>query len=107
MRFPAGNRGFGNDPLLGVGIVAMAFALVLTLVAVVLTMLLRNVPEQAAASETDTTTKSSVRSLVRGESSIRPWREKARPLPAPEVSKDEANLGSPGGEPKPVGNEQS
>jgi sortase A len=79
----------------------MAFALVLTLVAVVLTMLLRNVPEQAAASETDTTTKSSVRSLVRGESSIRPWREKARPLPAPEVSKDEANLGSPGGEPKP------
>jgi sortase A len=79
----------------------MAFALVLTLVAVVLTMLLRGVPEQAAASEREPTAKSSAGALIRGESPAKPWREQARHVSVPEVSEDEANLGSLGGEQKP------
>ena len=79
----------------------MAFAVMLTLVAVVLTMLLRNAPERAVASETKTTTKSSLGELIRGESPGIPWREKARHLPAPEASKDEANPVLSGGAPKP------
>jgi hypothetical protein len=51
MRFPLGSRGFGNDPLLIAGVILMALALVLALVAVVLTVLLRDAPERAAASE--------------------------------------------------------
>jgi hypothetical protein len=51
MRFPLGGRGFGNDPLLGAGVILMALALVLALVAVVLTVLLRDAPERAVASE--------------------------------------------------------
>src|SRR5215211_9543360 len=79
----------------------MAFALVLTLVAVVLTIVFRNIPEQAVASESKIATKSSVGSLIRGESPIEPWREKARSLPTPEVSKDESNPVPSGGEPEP------
>src|SRR5215210_7973515 len=82
--------------------IMMAFALVLTLITVVLTMLLRNVPERAVASEKDTTTKSSVGSLIRGENPIEPWVEKARSLPPPEVSKDESNPVPSRGEPKPT-----
>jgi sortase A len=85
-----------------VGIIMMAFALVLTLIAVALAMLLRDVPEQAAASETKSKTKSSLGSLIRGESPIEPWVEKARSLPTPEVSKDEANPDPSRGEPKPT-----
>jgi sortase A len=91
LTFPADNGGSGNDLLLRIGIIAMAFALVLTLVAVVLTMLLRGVPEQAVASEMKTTVKSSALPLIRGESSVKPWREKARHVSA---SNDESNLGS-------------
>src|SRR5829696_8974987 len=79
----------------------MAFALVVALVAVVLTVLLRNVPEQAAASEKATTTKPSSGPLTRGEGSVEPWREKARPLPAAEVSKDATNPSRSKGEPAP------
>ena len=79
----------------------MALALVLALVAVALTVLLRNAPERAVASVRATAAKSSAGSPIRGESPVEPWREKARPLPAPEVSKGEANLGSSGSEPKP------
>src|SRR5215208_6426354 len=81
--------------------IMMAIALVLSLVAVALTLVLRDAPEQAVASETKTTTKTLVGSLIRGESPIEPWREKARTLPTPEVSKDESNPVPPGGEPKP------
>ena len=69
--------------------IMMAFALVLALAAVVLTMLLRDVPERAVASVRETATKSSAGPLIRGESSVKPWREKARALPAPEVPKGE------------------
>ena len=51
MRPHTGNRGFVEDPFLRVGVILMAIALVLTLVAVVLTVLLRNAPERTVASE--------------------------------------------------------
>ena len=51
MRPHTGNRGFVEDPLLRVGVILMAIALVLALVAVVLTVLLRNAPERTLASE--------------------------------------------------------
>ena len=79
----------------------MAFALVLALVAVVMTVLLRDVPKRAAASEKARTTKTSAASLVLGESPVKPWREKARPLPTPEGSKDGSSPAPSGGEPKP------
>jgi len=82
--------------------IMMVFALVLTLMAVALTMLLRAVPEQAVASEAKTKTKSSVGALIRGESPIEPWVEKAMPLPTTEVSKDESNPVPSGGRPKPA-----
>jgi len=63
----------------------------------VLAVLLRNVPERAAASEKVATTKASAGSLIRGESSVEPWREKARLLPAPEASKNESNPAPSGG----------
>ena len=100
MKPPAGNRGFGNDPLLRVGTIAMAFALLLALVAAVLTILLRGGPERAVASETDTIAKSSAGPLVGGESPVKPWREQERHMPAPGGS--EANPGSSGGEQKPA-----
>jgi sortase A len=74
----------------------MVIALVLALVAMVLTVLLRGDPERAAASVSEAATKSSTGSLIRGESPVKPWREKAKPLPAPEVSKADANS-SPSG----------
>jgi len=101
LRFLRDNRGFGNHPLFKVGVIMMAFALVLALVAVVLTVLLRNVPEQAAAAEKAATTKPSSGPLTRGEGSVEPWREKARPLPAAEVSKDATNPSRSKGEPAP------
>ena len=79
----------------------MAFALVLALGAVVLTLLLRGAPEQAVASERAASMKSSAGPLIRGEGSVKPSREQERRVSAPEVSKDKAKLGSSGGEPKP------
>ena len=79
----------------------MAFALVLALGAVGLSLLLRGAPERAIASERAASTKSSAGPLIRGESPVKPWREQERRVSAPEVSKDKANLGSSGGEPKP------
>lgn len=78
----------------------MAFALVLALGAVVLTVLLRGVPERAAASVRETATNSPAGSLIRGESPVKPSQEKAGSLPAPEVSKDDANPAPSGSEPK-------
>ena len=101
MRFPGGNRAFGNDPLLRVGLILMAFALAFALVTAVLTALLRNVPEQAAASEKATTTKPSAGPLIRDQSSVKPWREKARPLPVPDAPKDEPSATPSEGESKP------
>jgi sortase A len=96
VRLPGGNRRYGHDPLLRVGLILMAFALVFALVTAVLTVLLRNVPERAAASQ-KVATKSSAEPLIRGESSVEPWREKARLLPAPDASKNESNPAPSGG----------
>ena len=74
----------------------MAFALVIALVTAALTVLLRNVPERAVASE-KVATKSSAGPLIRGESSVEPWQEKARPLPASEASKNESDPAPTGG----------
>src|SRR5215203_1821628 len=101
MRPPGGHRGFGDDPLLKVGVIVMTLALALALVAVVLTVLLRDVPERAVASERASTAKASSGPLTRGESPVEPWREKARPLPAAEVSKDATNPSRSKGEPAP------
>ena len=51
MRPHTGNRGFAEDPLLRVGVILMAIALVLTLVAVVLAAMLRNAPERTVAPQ--------------------------------------------------------
>jgi sortase A len=100
LRFPAGNGRFGNDPLLWAGIIMMAFALVLALGAMVLTLLLHGAPERAVASER-ASTKSSAAPLIRGESPLKPWEEKTKPLSTPERSKNESNPAPSGGEPKP------
>jgi sortase A len=84
-----------------VGLILMAFAVVLAFVAVVLTVLLRDVPERAVASERASTAKASSGPLIRGEGTVEPWREKARPLPAAEVSKDATNPSRSKGEPAP------
>src|SRR5215211_7039654 len=76
----------------------MCSALVLTLAAVALTVLLRDFPERAFASERETAGKSPAQPLISGESDIKPWRENARPLPATEVSKDESSSSPAGGE---------
>ena len=47
---PTGNRAFDGDPLLRVGMIAMAFALVFAFVAVMLTLMHRNAPERTVAS---------------------------------------------------------
>jgi hypothetical protein len=66
--------------------IMIALSLVLTLVAVVLTVRLREVPQRDVASVREMATKSSTGPLIRGENPVKLWREKARPLPAPEVS---------------------
>ena len=101
MRFPSGNRGLGNDPLIRVGVIAMAFALVFALAAVVLTVLLRGAPERAGASERAATMESSAGPQLRGESDMKPWREQPGPLPAPEAPRDEPSAASSEGKSKP------
>jgi hypothetical protein len=66
-RFRTDNRRFGDDPILWVGMITMAFAL--TLAAVALTIVLRNEPERAVVVEA--AAKSPVESRVR---SYAPWR---------------------------------
>ncbi len=80
----------------------MAFALVLALGTVVLSLLLRGAPERAVASERAASTKSSAAPLIRDENPAKPWREQKRRVSAPEMSKDKADLASSGGEPKPA-----
>src|SRR5215211_6953453 len=79
----------------------MMLALALALVAVVVGVAVRRVPEQAVASERAAKTKSSAEPLIRGESPTEPWREKERSLPTSEVSKDESNPVPSGGESEP------
>ena len=77
---------FREDTLLKAGVIMMTFALALTVVAVVVTLLLRNEPERAVALE-KAAAKSSVEPLVRGESPYEPWVE---PRLKPEAQKPES-----------------
>jgi sortase A len=92
---------FRQDPLLKVGAIAMTVALVLAIFAVVVNIAVRDVPEQAVASERVTTTGSPVEPRTRGEEPYGPWVEKARPLPTTGVSKTESNPGPSGSGPNP------
>jgi len=74
---------FRGDPLLKVGVILMAFALALVIVAVVVTVVLRGEPERAVASE-KAATKSSVEPIVR---SYPPGKEAEEPY---QVAKPEA-----------------
>jgi sortase A len=90
---------FREDPLLKAGVIMIVLAL--AMVAVVVSAAPRSNPERAIASESKATTESSVEPLSRGESPPPPLREKAKPLPTADVSKNESNAGPSGSEPKP------
>src|SRR5215211_8836658 len=79
----------------------MMLALALAIVVAVVGVAVRGAPERAVASERVAKTKPSDGPLIRSESPTEPWREKARSLPTPEVSKDESNPVPSGGEPEP------
>ena len=77
-------RRFGEgDPLLKVGLAMMAFAVVLTIVAVAVVLVLREEPERAVASEA--AAKSSVTPLRYGHDSA-PQPENSEPQPEPRPS---------------------
>jgi len=68
----------------------MTFALAVTLVAAMLTIVLRGAPEQAVAAQaTKAATESSVEPLIRGERPPDPWVEKQMPLAGTEVPKSQ------------------
>jgi sortase A len=92
---------FREVPLLKVGMIMMALALALVIAAVVVSAAPRSDPERAVASGTKATKKPSVEPLIRGESPPQPWREKEKPLPTANVSKNESSYGPSGSEPKP------
>jgi sortase A len=75
---------FREDLLLKVGVIMMTFALALTVVAVVVTISLRDEPQRAVALE-KVATKSSVEPLVRGESPYEPWVEPRLNLESPKT----------------------
>src|SRR5215218_1041668 len=79
----------------------MMLALALAIVVAVVGVAVRGAPERAVASERVAKTKPSDGPLLRGESPTEPWRENARSLPTPEVSKDGSNPVPSGGEPEP------
>jgi sortase A len=92
---------FREDPLLKAGAIMIVLALTLVIVAVVVSAAPRSNPKRALASESKATTESSGEPVIRGESPPEPWREKAKPLPAANVSKNESNYAPSGSEPKP------
>jgi sortase A len=75
---------FSEDPLLKVGVIIMTLALALTVVAVGVTISLRNEPERAVAVE-KAAMKSTVEPLVRGESPFEAWVEPQSNLELPKV----------------------
>src|SRR5215217_8763139 len=79
----------------------ITLALVLAIFAVMVSIAVRSVPQQAVASEKETATESSVERLIPGESSYESWVERARQLLTPEVAKGESDPEPSGSEPKP------
>jgi sortase A len=97
-----GRRVFREVPLLmKVGLIMMALALALAIVAAVVSIALRSFPQQAVASQKDTATESPVEQLIPGESSNESWIDRARQLLTPEVAKGESDPEPSGREPKP------
>jgi sortase A len=92
---------FREDSLLKAGVIMIVFALALVILAMVVSAAPRSDPERAVASERATSTESSVEPLSRGGSPPEPWREKAKPLPTADVSKNQSNPGPSGSAPKP------
>jgi len=92
---------FREDPLLKVGVMVITLALVLAIFAVMVSIAVRSVPQQAVASEKETATESSVERLIPGEGSYESWVERARQLLTPEVAKGESDPEPSGSEPKP------
>src|SRR5919112_3460640 len=83
-----------------VGVILMMLALALAIVAVVVSLALRSVPQQAVASQRETATESPLDRLIPGESSSESWVEKARELLTAEVAKGESDPKASGREPK-------
>jgi sortase A len=92
---------FKEVPLLKVGVIFMLLALALAIVAVVVSIDARSVPQQAVASERLTTTESPVERLIPGESSFESWVEQASQMLSAQVAKGEWDPEASGGEPKP------
>ena len=86
--------------LMKVGVILMTLALALAIVAVVVSIALRSVPQQAVASQRETATESPLERLIPGESSYEPWVERARELLTAEVAKGESDPKASGREPK-------
>jgi sortase A len=86
--------------LMKVGVILMTLALALAIVAVVVSIALRSVPQQAVASQRETATESPLERLIPGESSHESWVEKARELLTAEVAKGESDPKASGREPK-------
>ena len=79
----------------------MTLALVLAIVAVLVSIAVRSFPQQAVASEREIATESPVEQLISGEGLFESWVERARKLLTPEVAKGESDPAPSGGEPKP------
>ena len=88
--------------LLRVGMAMMAFALALTAVAVGVTVVFRDEPEKAVASESSS--EPTVEPLVRSKSTVDPWVEKARepaPVAEPALVSEPAPEANPAPESEP------
>jgi hypothetical protein len=69
-----GRRVIREAPLLmKVGVILITLALALAIVAVVVSLAVRSVPQQAVASQRETATESPVERLISGESSYESW----------------------------------
>jgi sortase A len=92
---------FREAPLLmKVGGIVMTLALALAIVAVVVSIAVRSIPQQAVASQRESATESPVQRLIPGESSYESRVEQARQLLTAEVAKGESDPEPSGREPK-------
>jgi sortase A len=100
---PKEDRTYREELLLKVGVAMMAVALTFTFVGVVITLVLRDKPERALASEV--AVKSSVveplEPLVRGDPPGKAWVEKPKPQPRPDAQEIIRPQPKPQPKPKP------
>jgi sortase A len=86
--------------LMKVGVILMTLALALAIVAVVVSIALRSVPQQAVASQRETATESPLQRLIPSESHFESWVEQASQMLSAEVAKGAWDPEASGGEPK-------